>query len=178
MRHYKARGIDRPNAFKAYSFEDLKTIYESRAAGQNLKEIADTLGRSVSSVINIVSYLKGLLKFPTWKDATVRLATSRLSDKSIKAYHQWYGYIKGNPQVPSSNGEVQSKSLEGAIEDLDRTLESLKAKIEHVIALAVDQRIIEYKNEKEAEILALQTIVDSAKQSNLADMLKKRLMGR
>ena len=177
MRHYKARSIDRPNAFRAYSFEDLKIIYESRAAGQNLNEIADTLGRSVSSIINIVSYLKGLLKFPTWKDATARLATSRLSDKSIKAYHQLYEYIKGNSQVPSSNGEVNSKSLEGAIEEVDKLFEQLKTKISNLVEVAVKEGTAQFKNEMETELISLRTVVESAKQNNLAAMLKKRLLG-
>ena len=182
MRKYVKRGAEKPNAFKSYSFEDLKTIYELRGTGYSIKQIADEIGRSTSSITNIVSYFKGLLKFPTWKDATARLATSRLSQNSIEAYHQLYEYIKSGPvQLPkvlSSNSEIHAKDLEGAIEDLDKALESVKAKIEHVIALAVDQRIADYKNEKETELLALRTVVESAKQNNLASMLKKRLMGR
>ena len=182
MRKYVRRGVERPNAFKAYSFEDLKTIYELRGTGHSIKQIADEIGRSTSSITNIVSYLKSLLKFPTWKDATTRLATSRLSQNSVEAYHQLYEYIKSGPvQLPkvlSSNGEAYAKDLEGAIEDLDQTLEAVKAKIEHVIVLAVDQRTADYKKEKEAELLSLQTVVEASKQNNLASMLKKRLMGR
>ena len=68
-------------------------------------------------------------------------------------------------------------TLDDALMRLEDAFSILKNAISDVAIAATEERIKEYKEEKEAEVKALKTVVEAAKVSNLASTLKARLMG-
>lgn len=82
--------------------------------------------------------------------------------------------VKAEPIV---NGFHKKDSLDLAIEKLDATFEELKSVITEVVVLSSEKKVAEYKKDKEFEIASLRTVVNAAKQNNLASVLKRKLMG-
>lgn len=59
---------------------------------------------------------------------------------------------------------------------LENRLEEVKLTIAELSVQLAEDKIRDYKTEKEAELASLRAVVDAAKTSNLAQMIKERLM--
>ena len=142
--------------------------------GLRIKQVQEITGRA-NSTIYIVNRTNSLDEYIDF----------------CQTYRKTIGSPAGNsesPQVSESSSSATrtltradlSESatrarLDEALEDLDQQFESLKSSLINVIVLGVDEKIGEYKKEKEVEIKALKTVVEAARSSNIATVLTERL---
>lgn len=126
---------------------------------------------------------KQVMSITGWKRGTVDYVRASNNYEEYKALrHKQTEQIldlrrRRKEQNQPINSISQVSDLETEINKLDDLIDQLKTTIETVVILSVDQKVADYKREKEAEIVALKTVVDAAKKNNLASMLKHRLMG-
>ena len=142
--------------------------------GLRIKQVQEITGRANSTIyiINRVNSLSEYIDFCQTYRKTIGSSAGN-SENSL-------GSELSTSATRASEGAEASESatrarLDEALEDLDRQFESLKSSLINVIVLGVDEKIGEYKKEKEVEIKALKTVVEAARSSNIATVLTERL---
>lgn len=88
--------------------------------------------------------------------------------------------LASQANVTATNGKdtsvtPASQKLDEALEMLEKQFETIKSVMTDIVVLSVEQKTAEFKKEKEAEMVALKTVVDASKQNNMVTELRKRL---
>ena len=128
---------------------------------------------------------KQIMSFTGWGNSTVNLAFNSntyeeykqsITDRLKKYQDKIRTFKLQEPQpvvMAISNG--QDHSLDGELLKLEEIFESLKSQIAVVVAKSIEQGIVDYKKDTEAELVSLRTVVEAGKANNLVDMIKKNM---
>lgn len=140
--------------------KDFNTIKELLSKGCSAREISSLTERSLGT-ISIINRFNSYGEYQEYN----RNRFKKYEDSSK------------SEEIVTVSG-IHTRTLSEALDLLDKEFDNLKYAIEEVVMLSVEQRLTDYKRENEAEIAALKTVVEASKSSNIASILRERLMGK
>ena len=153
---------------QSYTIKELNYILQSYLNNIDYRKVAKKLNASNNGIYTFYYRIKMLLSSDQkdWRKLCIKYRFGRNLLKVMKKHIE---------------SQKQAKTPSVKEEDIDRLFQQLKqALVDYSLEKTreIQQREIDkLKKKYEKKINDLQTVVDEAKKLNLADMLKKRLMG-